>query len=375
MANRRSNLRRALLGALLGAGLSGAARAQVDARPHHLDASERERVQATLDGGARWLEASLGDDGGVRARRRADACPVALTAMALWAWVRAVPADADLAPAARMADYLGRWQQPNGGIYDPDRGLAVYTSGVASRALEAYAERSGDAEARALYAAADLFAYRAVGPESILDADNPAGTVPMRWASRAEEILASSAELDDDATRALDFLRGLGDEEGTRMPQRLRNPRWSAVHERPEAFDYEDMLGLAYQPLQANYTRARRAIAALRGAWDLEANPDLTKRYGEGGFQRPDQGIYYYYAVVARVLAVHHVPFLDTHAGERVDWPRALSRRLLQLRRDDGSWWNENPAWWEDEPTLTTSYALLALAHCRDARGLPEGSR
>ena len=50
--------------------------------------------------------------------------------------------------------------------------------------------------------------------------------------------------------------------------------------------------------------------------------------------------------------------------GEAHDWRSELSDALLAKQREDGSWVNANKRYLEDNPTLVTSYALLALAHC-----------
>ena len=47
----------------------------------------------------------------------------------------------------------------------------------------------------------------------------------------------------------------------------------------------------------------------------------------------------------------------------------SISRKLMKLQREDGSWINENARWWEGEPVLTTAYALLALKRCRVRKG------
>jgi squalene-hopene/tetraprenyl-beta-curcumene cyclase len=47
--------------------------------------------------------------------------------------------------------------------------------------------------------------------------------------------------------------------------------------------------------------------------------------------------------------------------GKSVDWREALTKKLFNLQKPDGSWQNENGRWWEGDPILATSYALLIL--------------
>jgi squalene-hopene/tetraprenyl-beta-curcumene cyclase len=39
---------------------------------------------------------------------------------------------------------------------------------------------------------------------------------------------------------------------------------------------------------------------------------------------------------------------------------------LLGRQRANGSWVNEDRRWMEGDPNLSTAFALLALAHCRE---------
>jgi len=56
-------------------------------------------------------------------------------------------------------------------------------------------------------------------------------------------------------------------------------------------------------------------------------------------------------------------PGLTGPDGEAIDWRAQLVRKLLDEQRTDGSWINEGSRrWWEGAPTLSTPFALLALA-------------
>jgi len=65
------------------------------------------------------------------------------------------------------------------------------------------------------------------------------------------------------------------------------------------------------------------------------------------------------------------------------DWKR-LDRQLALLaqslasgdqdtsrQNDDGSWTNSNRRWMENDPNLSTSFALIALAHCKEGSAQP----
>ncbi len=96
-----------------------------------------------------------------------------------------------------------------------------------------------------------------------------------------------------------------------------------------------------------------------------DRNPDLTKRYGALGFQQSNQGLFYYYFVVAKALSTFLQPTLVTADGVSHDWASEIGARLLSMEHPDGSWANTDAVWWESEPVLATSYALLTLKLCR----------
>lgn len=330
--------------------------------PRPIDAAAQELValDRTLERGATWLVARQREDGAFAPSVRADACPVALTALALWSLEVPDPVVVELGPARAASEYLARRRQADGGLYDPSHGLAVYTSGVAARALRTHAVRTDDRDLLGVANDVELYSRGRRAPESAVDV---AAADPGRAADAAraaKELLdARRTELDEAERRALDFLARCNGKDG-RGPQRLRAPSELSADER---FDYEDLLPYVYLEVAPDQQIARRALAALRASFTVERNPDLTQRYGPAGF--PDaQGLFYYYLVAAKTLDVHRLPTLDVR-GARREAARELVARLERLQRADGSWCNVDGRWWEDEPVLTTAYAVLALKHCR----------
>ena len=73
-----------------------------------------------------------------------------------------------------------------------------------------------------------------------------------------------------------------------------------------------------------------------------------------------NQGLYYFYDIMARALAASGVDEVGGH-----NWKRELSERLLKLQKPDGSWVNDNNRFWEADPVLCTSFAMLVLEICR----------
>ena len=346
------------------AALACAAPAQ-DAAPAQVPV---ERVLSAIDAaserGARWLAARQRADGSFAATGNDGLCSVALSAMALWSLGEARPQALDDERARAGVRYLVEHRCEDGGIYDPARGLAVYTTGVSVRALRALGERAGDASLIGLVRDAELFDYRRAAPESVIDAVQRDQVAVGQSAEVARKLLAQGGVLSEQQRKALEFLAG-SKRDAVRSPSRVRTPG-----ERPSPsgigpFTYDDLLPFVYLDLSPEHTVAVRALHALRSYYTVDHNPDLTKRYGQDGFLPGTQGLYYYYLVVARALSTQGHAVIETADGARHEWAREIALRLVQLQDADGSWVNRDPRWWEHEPVLVTSYALLTLARCR----------
>lgn len=116
---------------------------------------------------------------------------------------------------------------------------------------------------------------------------------------------------------------------------------------------YAGLLSLIYADVDSNDPRVISAKEWLERHFTLYENPRL-------GYQ----GLFFYFHTMARALTAAGVRELETEDGRSVDWKRALALRLFDLQRTDGSWVNDGSArWMEDDGSLVTAYALLALQH------------
>jgi hypothetical protein len=327
-----------------------------------------EAIDAAIGRGASWLAERQAASGAFEPASDRDACTVALTAMATWSLGELAPSRLEPDAVERAARYLLAQRREDGGIYDPARGLAVYTSGVAAQALATLAPRDDWPELGEARAAAELFAYRHGSPESIVDAVQPGEISVARAAEEARTLLERTPAADENRRRALDFL-ARSKREQVPLPSRLRNSRSAAHSPDLGAFTYDDLLPLIYVELAPEHQVALRARAALSAYYAADRNPDLTRRYGSAGFAPGTQGRFYYYFVAAKTMSVYRERTLATADGARHDWASELAAQLVRLQRDDGAWANSDPTWWESEPVLATSLALLTLVRCRDALG------
>lgn len=113
---------------------------------------------------------------------------------------------------------------------------------------------------------------------------------------------------------------------------------------------YAGLLSLIHADVNKEDPRVKAAVEWLSRRYSLEENP------GQG-----QQGLYYYYFVMAKGLSAAGIDTLSTTDGKTVDWRDELTKKLLSLQKPDGSWSNETGRWMEKDPVLVTSYAVIAL--------------
>jgi squalene-hopene/tetraprenyl-beta-curcumene cyclase len=341
--------------------------------PHltqHLEVGERLAIDGSLRHAREWLLARENSSGAFQPAARSDVCPVALTAMALWALAETAPAGGDDARVSAAVRFLLRHRQPKGGIFDPDRGLAAYTSGVSANALRACKARgAADREIEEALPPLELFVGSQTTAESIEDARAGKNRVAGKAAEKASEALRSGAGLTASERAALELIARTERAPAPDRPLRSRVPAWRLPGGGSDPFGYDDLLPFLYRRQEREHPAALRAYEAVKLYYTLDRNPDLTRRYGRAGFVGGEQGLYYYYLTLAKVLSTFESPVVQVRGGERHDWPRELSAKLMSRQASDGSWVNTDEHWWEDEPVLVTAYAMLALDICRDAKG------
>ena len=79
--------------------------------------------------------------------------------------------------------------------------------------------------------------------------------------------------------------------------------------------------------------------------------------------------MYFFYHVLAKSLSAYGAHTFTVKDGRSIDWKRAVTARLNDLKHVDGEnihWVNENGRYWESDPILVTSYCILALQLATD---------
>lgn len=117
---------------------------------------------------------------------------------------------------------------------------------------------------------------------------------------------------------------------------------------------YAGLLSFIYASVDQSDPRVQSAFAWSRRNWTLEENPGMER-----------QGLFYYYHTLAKALSVMGVDVIDIEDDGRLNWRTELVKKLISLQRIEadgtGYWVNTEGRWWEADPTLVTSYSLLAL--------------
>jgi squalene-hopene/tetraprenyl-beta-curcumene cyclase len=78
-----------------------------------------------------------------------------------------------------------------------------------------------------------------------------------------------------------------------------------------------------------------------------------------------NSGLYYYYQVFAKALAVLGVDEVEDAEGVKHNWRHDLIEELAKRQQKDGSWTNEDARWLEGDANLVTAYVLMALADAK----------
>lgn len=117
---------------------------------------------------------------------------------------------------------------------------------------------------------------------------------------------------------------------------------------------YAGMKSFIHAGLTKDDDRVNAAYNWIRNNYTVEKNPELG-----------EQGLFYYYNVMAKALAIHGDSILVDSSGVRHDWRADLANKLISIQRSDGSWLNTSGRWWENNPDLVTAYCLMALEGLR----------
>jgi len=290
--------------------------------------------------------------------------------------------SADDPPVAKALDVILRHQQEDGGIYDV--GLKTYTTSLAVMVLS---KAGPDAHKDALEKAkAFLIRHQWDEPESIdknhpwygghgygkherpdlsntqyfveamheagVPKDHPLWQKVVVFVSRTQD----RSESNDGAFAGTDSggMIYSPHDGGESKAGSVTLPGGRKGLKAYGSMTYAGFKSFVYADLDRDDPRVQAALDWIRGHWTFEENPDLGQ-----------QGLYYYYQTAARALDAWGEKTIRDARRREHDWKAELTLSILRRQRPDGSWVNEADRWFEGYPPVPTSYALVALVHCR----------
>ncbi len=348
------------------------------------EAPWRRDARAAAARGTAWLVAAQRPDGSW-----SDPRFPALSGLALWA-LNGLEDAAARAAADRAVAFLLSCVRDDGGIYVevPGRkggGLGTYNTAICLTALHATGRRDLARtlqRARAFLADAqyqgdqevhfggfgydrqterdytDLmnthFAVEAMRRTQDVEDLRPAGEAraDVNWEHVLRYIERLQARPEDGPDNAGGFVYNPIDAKaGTET-----NAAGRVVLRAYGSITYAGLLALLYAEVPRDDPRVVSAVDFAARHWTLDENPGMG-----------DQGLYFYYNVIARALTAGGMDAIARKdgAGGPIRWREELACKLTATQRPDGSWANVNNRFWENDPVLATAYALLALRHAQ----------
>jgi hypothetical protein len=126
------------------------------------------------------------------------------------------------------------------------------------------------------------------------------------------------------------------------------------------SMSYAGFKSLVYAGLTEGDPRVKAVLDWVGKNYSVKENPGVG-----------DAGLFYYYNSFASALAASKLAEVTDAEGAKHDWRKDLAAELISRQNADGSWTNANQQWLENDPNLSTSFALLALDYCTEEPAKP----
>ncbi|MCE5324783.1 MAG: terpene cyclase/mutase family protein [Planctomycetaceae bacterium] len=348
-----------------------------------MDAPHVEQAGKLINGGVSFLLAARTADGGWGIG--GPSADPAITALVLKALLGHADFTSSSPEVQKALAVVLKYQQPDGGIYDPKQGFQSYTTATAVTALAA----TKDPQYNSAMAAGVKFLRSIqiksgdVAPDGtkIEDSDVRRGGVGYGTSGEPnlsvlnfwmEAMKDAGVPPEDPAMKeALLFLTNLQNrsESSSRPVAPAVNdggfpydPKESKAGAGPDdkglrsygSMTYAGFKSMLYAGVTKDDPRVRAAFDWIRTYWRLDSNPNMPQAQSQ-------QGLYYYYMVFAKALRAWHEPVITDPEGAKHNWRQELVDALAKRVRPNGTWKNEADRWMEGNDILPTTYCVLAL--------------
>lgn len=282
---------------------------------------------------------------------------------------------------AKSLKFLESNVQPDGGIYE--KGLANYTTAVALMALK---EGNTDGKYNATIKKAAEFITKIQHDEEQSHSfggfgyNDKKGRPDMsNTGFSVEALIAAGFSKDDPAVKnAIKFVERCQNLPGETQPPFAKkttdddkggityDPTSENKDYKTAAGGLRSLGGMTYSGLKSflyagvskDDPRVKAAVNWCRHHYTLEENPGMGSA-----------GLYYYYHTFAKAMdALGEDPFVDAR-GVKHAWRVELFQTLQKKQLENGSWRNTGErTFGEDNPDLSTAFALLSLSYCKNAK-------
>ena len=119
---------------------------------------------------------------------------------------------------------------------------------------------------------------------------------------------------------------------------------------------YAGMKSMLYAGLGHDDPRVKAAFGWVTRHWTWDEVPGLVRTPPATA----TSGLFYYFHTATRALAAYGEPVVTDAQGNAHDWRAEVTDKLASIQHPNGSWVGE-PRWMENNPTLVTALAVLAL--------------
>jgi squalene-hopene/tetraprenyl-beta-curcumene cyclase len=114
---------------------------------------------------------------------------------------------------------------------------------------------------------------------------------------------------------------------------------------------YAGLKSMIYAKLKKDDPRVKAAVEWASKNYTLDQNPGMGP-----------EGHYYYLITFAKAHAVLGDETIVTPDGKKYQWRADMVRKLLELQKGKGEWYNDKHGrWMESIPELATAYSLMAM--------------
>ena len=276
----------------------------------------------------------------------------------------------------KALDYLAKFSQPDGGLYDPKSRIGNYETCILFMTLSA-ANKSGKYDEVLKKAKAYLLKIpfdkedgidrtdlkfggagygRSAGDRPdlsntafLLDALKAAGVGEDEEVMKNALVFVSRCQNLETEHNQTEFAAKINDG-GFYYTPLARDPKGLASY---GSMTYAGLKSMVYAGLKKDDPRVKAANEWIRKHYTVDENPGQEK-----------SGLFYYYHTFSKTLHALGEPTLTDAKGQAHDWRKDLGEKLIALQKENGSWVNSDERWFEGDPSLATAFALLSLKYC-----------